>query len=78
VVRDKVAGSALPIVLYAIGGIMPMSICIRHEMWWAVVPGAIFMYGPVVLALRSHGLAAKSERRVQAPEFAGGALRTAE
>jgi putative membrane protein len=58
VVRDRISSSKLPIVLYAIGGIMPMGIVTRHGMWWAFVPGLIFMYGPVVLALRAGSAAA--------------------
>ncbi len=52
-VRARVAPSPLPIVLYSIGGIMPLAICARHGMWWAVVPGAIAMYAPVALAFRT-------------------------
>jgi putative membrane protein len=78
VVRDKVAGSSLPIVLYAIGGVMPMAICIRHGMWLAVIPGAILMYGPVMLALRAGRPRAHSPVRAAAGDFSGVTLRTAE
>jgi len=53
VVRDRVAPSRLPLLVYAVGGIMPLAICIKHGMWWAVVPGALLMYGPTVLAWRA-------------------------
>lgn len=52
-VRALVAPSRLPLVLYAVGGVMPLVICAKHGMWWAVVPGAILMYVPTWLAWRA-------------------------
>jgi putative membrane protein len=68
-VRDAVAPTRLPIVLYAVGGVMPLTICAKHGMWWAVIPGILLMYGPVLLALRG-------ERRASAARPVTGEFRT--
>lgn len=70
-VRDLVSPSRLPIVLYAVGGVMPLAICAKHGMWWAVVPGILCMYVPVVAALRA-GAAPASTRPAPGGDLALG------
>lgn len=48
--RD-VSPTSLPLVLYAINGIMPIAICFRHGMVWAGVLGTIAMTIPLALAV---------------------------
>ena len=60
-VRD-VSPSRFPLALYAVNGILPISICIRHGMTWAWVLGATAMAVPLALALR------RRERAVAAQE----------
>jgi hypothetical protein len=43
----------LPLVLYAVNGIMPVTLCIRDGLWWAASLGALAMAIPVVLAFRA-------------------------
>ncbi len=50
--RDRIAPSALPLVLYALNGVMPIAMCARHGMWWAAVLGTIAMGTPLLLALK--------------------------
>ncbi len=69
-VRDRVAGSRLPLALYSIGGIMPITVCAKHGMWWAVVPGLVLMYVPVLLALRAGGAPAASRTGLGTPAVA--------
>lgn len=49
----RVSPSTLPIALYAVNGVMPVALCIRDEMWWAAILGAIAMLLPIGLALRA-------------------------
>lgn len=48
----RVSPSRLPLVLYALNGIMPVAICVRHGMWWAAGLGALAMGLPLLLAWR--------------------------
>jgi putative membrane protein len=50
-VRD-VAPHRLPIILYAVNGILPLAICFAQDMVLAGVLGAIAMAWPLVAALR--------------------------
>ena len=46
-----VSRSPLPIWLYAINGVFPVAICIRHQLWWAAILGAAAMAVPIGLAV---------------------------
>ncbi|MEP7384059.1 MAG: carotenoid biosynthesis protein [Gemmatimonadota bacterium] len=48
----RISNTALPIVLYAVNGIMPVALCVRDNLMWAAVLGTIAMLVPVTLALR--------------------------
>ena len=50
--RD-VSPSRFPLALYAVNGVLPIAICVRHGLTWAWVLGAIAMAVPLVLALRA-------------------------
>ncbi len=52
----KVSPSRLTLVIYAINGVMPVAICLRHGLWWAGVFGIVAMGLPLLLARRSRGL----------------------
>jgi uncharacterized membrane protein len=47
-----VSPSRFPLVLYAVNGVLPLTICARYGMWWALVFGFAAMALPLVLALR--------------------------
>ena len=49
---DRVSPSALPLTVYAINGIMPVAICLRHGLWWAGILGVAAMGLPLLLAAR--------------------------
>ncbi|HKG92665.1 MAG TPA: hypothetical protein VKA84_12265, partial [Gemmatimonadaceae bacterium] len=52
-----------PLVLYAVNGVMPIALCARAGMWWAVVLGTLAMGVPLALAAGSRrGAAAGSPR----------------
>lgn len=51
---SRLGPTSLPVVLYAVNGIMPIAICFRDRMWWAAGLGTLAMAIPVVLALRAH------------------------
>jgi putative membrane protein len=57
-----IAPSRLPVVLYAVNGVLPISICFAQGMTLAGVLGAIAMGIPLFLASRA------STSRVSAPE----------
>ena len=48
---ERVSPTRLPLVLYAVNGLMPIAICFRHGMLWAGVLGTIAMAVPLVLAM---------------------------
>lgn len=52
VVREKVASSPFPVVLYLANGVMPVALCLRDGFWWAAVLGAVAMVVPATIALR--------------------------
>lgn len=60
----RLSPTSLPIVLYAVNGIMPVAICAREGMLWAAVFGTLAMLTPVALALRAGSL---GTARVPAP-----------
>lgn len=49
----RVAPTRFPLVLYAVNGIFPVAICLRHELWWAAGLGTLAMAVPLVLAVRA-------------------------
>jgi hypothetical protein len=48
-----VAPATLPLVLYAVNGVMPIATIARHGYWLAAALGTAAMALPLVLALRS-------------------------
>lgn len=48
----RISNTALPILLYAVNGIMPIALCVRDDLIWAAVLGAIAMVVPVALAIK--------------------------
>lgn len=61
-IASRVATSPLPVVLYAVNGIMPVALCIREGFWWAAGAGAVAMALPALVAIarRSRALAPTS------------------
>ena len=49
----KVSPSRFPLVLYALNGLLPITICLRQDMPWAGVLGILAMALPLGLALRA-------------------------
>ena len=47
-----VSPSRFPLVLYAVNGVLPIAICLRHDLTWAWVLGTVAMALPLALALR--------------------------
>ena len=60
----RVSPSRFPLVLYAVNGLLPIAICVRHGMWGAAVGGAVAMAIPLALAVRAGapGLAVAAPR----------------
>ncbi len=52
VVRDRVASSPLPVLLYVANGIMPVALCLRDGLWSAAAFGSVAMLAPALIALR--------------------------
>jgi uncharacterized membrane protein len=50
-----VSPSHFPLVLYAVNGVLPIAICVRHGMVWAALLGTLAMLVPLALALRAEG-----------------------
>jgi putative membrane protein len=48
-----VSPSRFPLVLYAVNGVLPITICARYGMWWAAALGFLAMAIPLGLALRA-------------------------
>ena len=53
----RLAPTHLPVVLYAVNGIMPVALCLRDNMIWGAVLGSIAMLIPVALAVRARARA---------------------
>jgi uncharacterized membrane protein len=49
----RVAPSNFPLVLYAVNGILPVTICLRHGLTWAALLGALAMLTPLALAVHA-------------------------
>lgn len=52
-IASRISPSALPLWLYAVNGVFPIAICVRHELWWAAGLGAMAMLIPLGLAVRA-------------------------
>ena len=50
-IAARVSPSNFPLVLYAVNGVLPIAICARNGMWWAVLFGTLAMAVPVALAV---------------------------
>jgi uncharacterized membrane protein len=50
---DRVSPRRFPLVLYAVNGILPITICARYGMTWAALLGTLAMALPLGLALRA-------------------------
>lgn len=61
-----VAPSRFPLALYAVNGVLPITICARYGMWWAAILGTVAMGIPLVLALRAPQ-PARAQRSALAP-----------
>jgi putative membrane protein len=53
VFAERVSPSRLPLVLYAVNGVMPIALCVRDGLWWAVIFGTLAMGVPLALAARA-------------------------
>ena len=53
---EKASPSRLPLAVYAINGVMPVAICLRHGLWWAGILGIAAMALPLALSRRSKRL----------------------
>jgi uncharacterized membrane protein len=58
VIAARVSPSRLPLWLYAVNGVFPIAICIRHGLWWAAALGTAAMAIPIGLAMRKRSPAA--------------------
>ncbi len=67
---SRLSPTPLPIILYAVNGIMPVAICARDGMVWAAVLGTIAMLLPVALALRAKSLGAEAYGEEAEPALA--------
>jgi putative membrane protein len=54
---EKASPSQLPAVIYAVNGIMPIAICLRHGLWWAGILGAVAMSIPLLFSARTERVA---------------------
>jgi putative membrane protein len=52
-----VSPTRFPLALYAVNGVLPITICARYGMWWAAVLGFAAMALPLALALGAEGRA---------------------
>ncbi len=53
----KASPCRLPAIIYAVNGVMPIAICLRHKLWWAGILGAMAMSLPFFLSRRAERLA---------------------
>ncbi|GJG85176.1 hypothetical protein tb265_03570 [Gemmatimonadetes bacterium T265] len=58
----RVSPTTFPLVLYAVNGVLPVTICARYGMTWAAVLGALAMALPLALSLRAGHRAAAPAR----------------
>jgi uncharacterized membrane protein len=71
---ERVSPTRLPLVLYAVNGILPIMICVGRGLWWAVALGGAAMALPLVLALRAgaRGVIEQGEGAEPTPSGVGG------
>jgi uncharacterized membrane protein len=50
-IAARISPSSLPLWLYAVNGVFPIAICVRHQLWWAASLGTLAMAIPIGLAL---------------------------
>lgn len=76
---ERVSPTRLPLVLYALNGIMPIALCLRHELWWAAILGAVAMAVPLTLAwgARRDGRAGHKSPQAISPSYRSHSSRTA-
>ena len=67
-----VSPSRFPLLLYAVNGVLPLTICARYGMWWAAILGALAMGIPLALALRERAPSALDARRSALAPHANG------
>ncbi len=65
----RVSPTRLPLVLYALDGIMPVAICLRHGMFWAAGLGTLAMGLPLLLGL-GRSARATGKRAAASPWYA--------
>ncbi len=53
---EKASPTRLPAIVYAVNGVMPIAICLRHGLWWAGILGAVAMALPFLLSGRTERL----------------------
>lgn len=63
VFAERISPTRLPLVLYALNGIMPIAICVRYGMFWAAALGFLTMGLPLALGMRRGGRRAYERRR---------------
>jgi putative membrane protein len=68
----RVSPTTFPLVLYAVNGVLPVTICARYGMWWAAGLGFLAMALPLALAVRagSPHAAGVSRTRTAPPRLA--------
>jgi putative membrane protein len=68
----RVSPSNFPLVLYAVNGVLPITICAKNGMWWAAGLGFLAMALPLALAMRAGAPrpAAAARARTAAPRLA--------
>ena len=49
----RVSPTRFPLALYAVNGLLPITICARYGMTWAAVLGALAMLTPLALSIRA-------------------------
>lgn len=59
-IAERASPTRLPFVLYAVNGVMPIALCARDGMWWAVGLGTLAMGIPLALALRARPRGARA------------------
>jgi putative membrane protein len=72
-----VSPSPLPLGLYAINGVFPIAICLRHHLWWAAILGAAAMAVPIGLAIAAPRRARVVNRTLHPREGASWSASTA-
>jgi putative membrane protein len=74
---ERISPSSLPLWLYAVNGVFPIAICLRHQLWWAAVAGALAMGAPIAMAALAQrrvrrNVVARGTIGREAPSFAAG------